>query len=153
MKAILLIEDEVEVGRVVEMGLENTLQLQVEVRGTLKEGISYIHVVDNIAAIVTDLCLPDSRGIDTIKKLVEAAPGIPIIVLTGAGDGITYQQAILAGAHDYLEKGNFSFPELARCVLHAIERHRVRKMFTPIEETLVAAQKKVQELRTLVDNS
>jgi CheY-like chemotaxis protein len=36
--------------------------------------------LDGIAAILVDLDLPDSRGIDTFDRLFRAAPRIPILI-------------------------------------------------------------------------
>ena len=41
---------------------------------------------DRIAAILVDLFLPDSRGIDTFDSLYHAAPQIPILVLSSSQD-------------------------------------------------------------------
>src|ERR1700676_3762869 len=47
-----------------------------------------------IAAILFDLRLPDSRGIETFDRLFQAAPQIPILVLTAADDEEIAQLAV-----------------------------------------------------------
>jgi DNA-binding NtrC family response regulator len=149
MKSILLVEDEAAVAKLLEEGLQRSLTLQIKVCTLLSEAIDYLKN-NEVAVIITDLNLSDSNGGSTIKTLQCNAPDVPIIVLTGAGDGITYAKAIHLGAHDYLEKGHFSFPELVRCVLHAIERHRVRRMFVPINESIDQAECQLNDLKSMV---
>src|ERR1035438_5428037 len=37
-----------------------------------------------IGAVVLDLSLPDCRGIETLDRLLQAAPGMPILILSNA---------------------------------------------------------------------
>jgi len=41
---------------------------------------------DGIAAVLIDLFLPDSQGIETFDRLFDSAPQIPILVLSAAQD-------------------------------------------------------------------
>ena len=55
-------------------------------------------------AVVTDLQLPGSDGLAVIEALARAAPGTPVIVLTGHGTVSSAVACMKAGAFDYLEK-------------------------------------------------
>jgi diguanylate cyclase (GGDEF)-like protein/PAS domain S-box-containing protein len=57
---------------------------------------------DGIAAVLVDLFLPDSRGIETFDRLFRAAPQIPILVLCNTQDEGIAKLAIQRGAQDYL---------------------------------------------------
>jgi signal transduction histidine kinase len=72
--------------------------------------------------VLLDLSLPDAHGLDTVRRMLEAAPEIPIIVLTGTDDERLALQAVHAGAQDYLAKGRVDGPLLARSIRYAIER-------------------------------
>jgi len=76
--------------------------------------------------ILTDLNLPDSSGIDTFRKVLEAAPKLPIIVLTGLSDEALGVQTVQEGAQDYLVKQEVTISLLAKAVRYAIERNRLR---------------------------
>src|SRR6202051_4272770 len=47
-----------------------------------------------IWAVFASLSLPDSQGLDTIDKLLQAAPGVPILVMGGVGGGASSAEAL-----------------------------------------------------------
>jgi diguanylate cyclase (GGDEF)-like protein/PAS domain S-box-containing protein len=57
-----------------------------------------------VGAVLLDLSLPDSRGIETLDKLLVAAPGVPILILSEADTEQVARQAVQRGAQDYLVK-------------------------------------------------
>ncbi len=75
-------------------------------------------------AILLDLSLPDVRGLETVVRMRRAAPGVPIVVLTGLDDDAVALQAVQNGAQDYLVKGSVDTEALRRAIRHAIERQR-----------------------------
>lgn len=80
---------------------------------------------ESFAAIVLDLELPDSVGLDTLLQTIGRAPDIPIIIRTKAGDDSLALMAVQQGAQDYLVKGSADDGRLVRAVQYAIERTRV----------------------------
>jgi signal transduction histidine kinase len=74
--------------------------------------------------VLLDLSLPDSFGLDTLKKLRDLASEIPVIVLTGADDRSLALQAMAIGAQDYLVKGQIPGQLLERAIRYAIERKK-----------------------------
>lgn len=77
-------------------------------------------------AMLLDLSLPESRGIETLQRMRAAHDNVPILVLSGIDDEGTAVAALHAGAQDYLVKGRFDGPLLARALRYAIERKRAR---------------------------
>jgi diguanylate cyclase (GGDEF)-like protein/PAS domain S-box-containing protein len=75
-----------------------------------------------IEAIVVDLLLPDSRGIDTFDRLFLAAPTIPILVLIDPRDEATAKLAVQSGAQDYLFKAHIETYLLPKTLRSMIER-------------------------------
>jgi diguanylate cyclase (GGDEF)-like protein len=75
--------------------------------------------------IVSDLTLPDARGLDAVRKLQPLAIDTPFIVLTGIDDEDLALQAVQHGAQDYLVKGHIDAAILRRTLRHARERKQV----------------------------
>ena len=62
-------------------------------------------------AILVDVGLPGMNGIETLIRIREIYPMLPVIMLTGLNDAETAVQALRAGADDYLTKP-FAMEEL-----------------------------------------
>jgi diguanylate cyclase (GGDEF)-like protein/PAS domain S-box-containing protein len=58
--------------------------------------------MDRIVAVLVNLSLPDSQGIETFDRIFHAVPQIPILVLSAAEDEDTAKLAVERGAQDYL---------------------------------------------------
>ena len=107
---ILVIED--------EPGIVDFLE-----RGLRAQGFDVISATDGPAGIaaalnqdvdlvVLDLMLPGRGGLDVLRVLHDAKPGLPVIVLTALGEVEHRVAGLDAGAVDYLTKP-FSLTELA----------------------------------------
>jgi len=99
----------------------------------LAEGLERLAEV-NVDAILLDLSLPDSHGMDTLVRMREAAKAVPIVVLTGIEDEALGMQLIQAGAQDYLIKGQVTGPLLTRSLRYAVERKRAEAALRDSEE-------------------
>lgn len=93
--------------------------------------------------VLLDLSLPDSEGLDSIVRVHEKVPEIPIVILTGQDDEQLALKAVRAGAQDYLVKGQGDGNLLLRAMRYAIERKR-------IEEAL---QQREEHFRSLIENA
>jgi signal transduction histidine kinase len=84
---------------------------------------------DKFDVVITDLHLPDSDGLETVKRLVEQAPMIPVVVMTGTylEEGLALE-SIACGAQDYLFKDKLDGALLMRVVRYAIQRKQMEKM-------------------------
>ena len=76
--------------------------------------------------ILLDLSLPDSDGIETFIRVIEAAPEVPIVVMSGIKDVALAVETVQLGAQDYLVKGHVDNHLLVRSMQYAIERKRVQ---------------------------
>lgn len=90
----------------------------------LVEGLDYIQN-DEFDLILLDLFLPDSSGIESIKKIQNINSEIPIIVLTGMNREEVALQALREGAQDYIFKGQVFGSLLLRSINHSIERKQI----------------------------
>jgi DNA-binding NarL/FixJ family response regulator len=71
---------------------------------------------NSVDLILTDLNLPDSEGLDTVKTLVQRAPGVPVIVLSGQSDSAVAEQVSRAGAAGHLPKDDLTPAALTRAI-------------------------------------
>lgn len=76
-------------------------------------------------AILLDLGLPDGNGIELVKRVIEATPRTPILVLTGLVDDRVALNALSAGAQDYIVKGVLEGHSIARSIQYAMQRKRL----------------------------
>jgi diguanylate cyclase (GGDEF)-like protein/PAS domain S-box-containing protein len=95
---------------------------QVEWVKCLSDGLSRLNT-PGLAAILVNLFLPDSEGIDTFYKVRAVAGSTPIMVLCGARDERVGRLAVQHGADDLLLNDNFDAGLLSRMVSATINRH------------------------------
>jgi diguanylate cyclase (GGDEF)-like protein len=74
-------------------------------------------------AMLLDLSLPDSEGIESIRRISDRAD-IPIIALTKEADDRCRIEPLLAGAEDTFIKERINSSNVIRAVQYAIARHR-----------------------------
>ena len=74
--------------------------------------------------IVSDIRLPGASGLDLLAQCRDAAPEVPVILVTGHGDISMAVQAMRDGAYDFVEKP-FSAERLVDTVRRALERRRL----------------------------
>lgn len=98
-------------------------QFEVEVKETLGDGIAYLRN-NPIDVVLLDLSLPDSTGVETVRRTRAEATDVAIVVTTGFDNRQSGIDAVKAGAQDYLVKGNFDPSLLERALIYAIERQR-----------------------------
>ena len=142
---ILMVDDDPRAYRLVKLILTESpqpMEFALESAGTLAEGLDALagHSFD---LVLLDLALPDSDGIQTVDKVYQACPHIPIVVLTGLADEETGVQAIKKGASDYLIKGKFFRDMLVRTIRYSLERKEVCHKLRLAKE----------EYRTIFENS
>jgi diguanylate cyclase (GGDEF)-like protein/PAS domain S-box-containing protein len=78
--------------------------------------------LDGMEAILLDLHLPDSQGIETFDRLFRAAPSIPIMLLIDPQHEKTARLAVQCGAQDYLFKDRLDAYLLPKALGTMIER-------------------------------
>jgi CheY-like chemotaxis protein len=81
--------------------------------------------VGEVDCVLLDLSLPDSWGLESIRRILSKAPSVPVVVITGANDQEQGLSAIELGAHDYLEKRKVSGDGILRAARWATARARV----------------------------
>jgi serine phosphatase RsbU (regulator of sigma subunit) len=99
--------------------------------------------------VLLDLGLPDSDGWSAVHKMVEAAPHVAVIVLTGRQERDSIE-ALAAGAEDYLVKDSLSGELLERSIRYAIERKRAQRAQEQLREARMSASEQARLERGLL---
>jgi PAS domain S-box-containing protein len=124
---ILLIEDNPGDARLIGLMLDEIEEQRVRVTRADRLASGLAHLAEAARppdAVLLDLSLPDSHGLETFTRLQAAAPTVPVVVLSGLADETIAVGAVSAGAQDYLVKGQVDGPLLVRAIRYAIERKR-----------------------------
>ncbi|MDA1013495.1 MAG: SpoIIE family protein phosphatase [Planctomycetota bacterium] len=139
--SILLVEDSPTDAHLIKVLLERGLMEHVEIR-----------VADTVASAVealsesafdlalTDLQLPDSDGLTTFDSIHDAAPMMPIVILSGMDNTETAMEAVRAGAEDFIRKNDMNADVVGRAVRFGIERTKRRRA----EAALAATEAQIQ---------
>ncbi len=90
----------------------------------LNEGLERIRETD-FDILLVDLSLPDAQGLEAVTRVREAAPNLPLIVLTGLDDATAAAEAKKQGAVDYLVKWYVDSVSLARYIRYAIAQYQM----------------------------
>jgi signal transduction histidine kinase len=121
-KHVLLIEDNPGDADLVRLRLvEGKSPVEVNCVGRLSDGLATLSK-EIPTVILLDLNLPDCHGAETFRRVLEGAPGVPVVVLSGQDDEALAIKAVNQGVQDYLVKGDISAKHLERSIRYAVER-------------------------------
>jgi diguanylate cyclase (GGDEF)-like protein/PAS domain S-box-containing protein len=104
-----------------ELGSVTDPKFHVEWLTELSSGIERLSS-GGVGAVLLDLTLPDSHGVETFDKLFQAAPRVPILILSPADAEATARQAVHRGAQDYVVKNETDGYRLRRGVRAMMDR-------------------------------
>lgn len=136
---VLLIEDNPADARLIQECLSDSgdHSFDLQTADTLAKGLDLLNTAD-VDAVLLDLALPDSFGMETFLRAKADAVGAAIIVLTGLSDDSLALKLVQGGAQDFVAKVDVSGDNLTRAILYAIERERLelefRKLNTELEQ-------------------
>jgi two-component system, cell cycle response regulator len=131
---VLLVEDSDSSADVVQTALAKLGGFECFRVERLADAIESVHNA-RFDTIITDLSLPDARGLDAVIRLRQAAPEATLIVCSGAEEDALALQVIELGAQDFLVKGSYDVDTMGRAVRFARvrrqgERRLARMAFT-----------------------
>ena len=118
-------------------GLKFLLQ-QLDTKLLLEEAGNCTQALERVAArryelILLDLNMPGMNRLDALAALREAAPDVPVVVLSGEGDPAIVRAAIERGAMGFIPKS--ATPEVLIQALRLVLAHGV---YLPVEMLTVA---------------
>jgi DNA-binding response OmpR family regulator len=135
---ILVIEDD----RAVQKALKRLFEAEgftVDIAGNGAAGLEMFRAAAP-SVLVLDLSLPGTPGQDVCREISQAAPSLPIVILSARTEVMDKVLLLELGAHDYVTKP-FSPRELLARVRTAMRRSQ--SMRTPLAETFKFGDVKV----------
>ncbi|MES2694549.1 MAG: response regulator [Verrucomicrobiota bacterium] len=121
--AVLVVDDEYGPRESIAFSLSG--EFDVDTAERAKEALIKIRAKP-YAAVVLDIRMPEMDGIRALEELRKIDPHVSVIMLTGYGTLATAQQAMVAGANQYLRKPP-DIPELIEAVRKQTQQTRVRR--------------------------
>jgi PAS domain S-box-containing protein len=123
MVQVLLVEDSPSDAALLQENLSGNPNISVNVAKSLREAADFLKS-NHIDAVLLDLTLPDSIGLDSVKWARRICPNLPVVVLTGVDDERTGIAAVRMGIQDYLVKNRADGWTVTRAIHYSIERKR-----------------------------
>lgn len=146
---VLLVEDDAGDALLVEELLtDGASSLSTVWATTISDAIANLN--PRTVCILLDLGLPDSEGLEGLRRTLRTAGRVPVIVLTGRVDRDLGEAAVAEGAQDYLVKGTVTSEELIRAIRYAIERRRGQETARRLAEAELMASEKARLERGLL---
>lgn len=147
---ILLIEDRIEDADLVRIYLKHAgLKHQLYHVESLYEGFQLVEERPDMDVVLLDLSLPDSHGFKTLTKFRERYTHLPVVVLTGLDDDTVGNQAIKAGAQDYLVKGKFESDLLVRVIRYSMQRFKAQISLEQYASKLAQSERRILEAQEM----
>ncbi len=126
--AILLVEDNPgDVLIVKELLKLSGINYSLKNVSTLKETLM-ICMEQQFDVLLLDLGLPDSLGLETLKKIKSPNMTIPVVVMTGLDDEDIALESLRAGAQDYLVKNRLTSDNILLSIKYSIERKKIQEL-------------------------
>ncbi len=140
LRVLLVEDDDGDALLVHELLLDAAADVDLQRVHTIAEAVSELATGFFDCALL-DLGLPDADRLGALHTILDAAPNLAVLVLTGLADEFRGTEAVAFGAQDYLVKGSTDGELLRRAIRYAVERKRadesVRRLY---ESELRAAE-------------
>jgi signal transduction histidine kinase/CheY-like chemotaxis protein len=145
---VLVVEDSATDSTIVQRYLErDSGAREIRTATRLSDALT-IAQASALDVILLDMSLPDANGVEAVRRMRDAVPHVPIVVLSGTEDELIATRAVQAGAQDYLIKGHVDAVSLRRALRYAIERQQLLDRLAQSEARL---QEENVVLRRLTD--
>jgi DNA-binding NtrC family response regulator len=157
MPAILIVEDESKMRRLLELNLGED-GFTTFSAGDAETGLKLLHE-NPVDLIVTDLKLPGMSGLEFLHAAKRQNAALPVVVMTAFGSVETAVEAMKAGASDYVLKP-FSLSEMRMVIHKELDVRNLREENRSLREALgkryahpniVARSPKMQEVLATVE--
>jgi two-component system response regulator AtoC len=142
---VLLIEDDPDTARLVAGALRGE-PFEIVTVHTARAGLAHLaaHPVD---CILLDYRLPDADGLEGLRRIRQAHPDVPVVMITGAGSEEIAVEAMKLGASDYLVKHGKYLVTVPVVVREALGRRELERTAARYRSALRTTRREVSRLR------
>ncbi len=117
---ILFVDDNEEIAEMASCSL-GQLGYSVQVFSSSTEALArFRNCPDDFDLLITDQMMPEMTGTELAQQLLALRPGLPIVLISGFTNGVTPEQARMAGITEYLAKP-YSDKVLSLTIRRALE--------------------------------
>jgi two-component system, sensor histidine kinase and response regulator len=154
MKLLYLEDNPVDATRVQGILKKSETPIDVHWVQTLEKALQSLEH-DKYDAILSDLNVTDSSGLNTFSQIKGSSPETPIVILSSSFDGEEVAlEAIQKGAQDFVVKNLSEAELLRRVILHSMERKKLelelRQMIDRLNRTIDELVRTNSELERFV---
>jgi len=146
---ILLIDkNESDIQRISKYIKDTISKSKLFIANAYFEGINHAKA-EEIDIVFINLILPDSSGFKTLTSFLAEQPDIPVIVLTESNNEILGNQAIKAGAQDFMVKNELNAKAIGKSIRYAMQRHISQQKLKDLSISLSADQERYLEAQKM----
>jgi serine phosphatase RsbU (regulator of sigma subunit) len=150
-ETLLLVEDDAgDVVLVEELLADSGVRATLSWAPSLAEAKQMLKRDGVPGCILLDLRLPDAEGLEAVTQVLAAAPGAPVVVLTGLAEESAGLAAVAAGAQDYLIKGQAAPDVFSRAIRYAAQRKHVEQASAALQVSALQAEENARLERGLL---
>ena len=150
-ESLLLVEDDpADAVLVEELLADSGLHATLSWARSLTEAEDLLARDGPRGCILLDLHLPDARGLEAVTLMLAAAPGAPVVVLTGLAEESAGLAAVAAGAQDYLIKGQSAPDVFSRAIRYAVQRKHAERASAALQLSALRAEENARLERGLL---
>ncbi|HWP81385.1 MAG TPA: sigma-54 dependent transcriptional regulator [Bacteroidota bacterium] len=156
-KLIYIVDDEATISKLLEQWVEKRWGYSVRL---FSNGEALLERLDEKPdLILLDIMMPGIGGIESLKRVKERYPELPVIMLSAQGDVEVAVNALKLGATDYFSKP-LDFPKLEIAIKQAIQLHDLTREVQRLREdigtkfqfeNIVSADGSMQEVFRLIE--
>ncbi len=122
---IFVIDDDRHYARLLSYRLDKHPDYEVRVFRSGEEVLE--HLEEQPDLVLLDIMMPGIGGLETLRKVREHTPPIPVVMVSAQGVVETAVEAMKLGAYDYITKGHDEFVKLDVLVKNILENVAMRR--------------------------
>ena len=135
-RLIFVVDDEENVRRLLEHWLKTKWGYTLRLFSTGEQCLEALDEEPDL--IILDIMMPGIGGIETLKRIKERSPNMPVIMLSAQGRIETAVETLKLGAIDYFTKA-IDLPKLENSVVNAFLIRDLTREVTQLRETVLKA--------------